>query len=360
MREQMDIWSTAPSRGRSPTPPTALCQPRLTPPAEGDSQLCNRQGHSRVQNLRVAPHPSVTTPAPHLLGRGRAEVGAPVRIEAAAFGDPRFELLGQLCGYNRHEALGRMACLWSLCTDRQEPSVDRVIVSACLGPAGPDAIVSAGLGEVQADGRVRVRGSARLDWLANKRAAAKEGGKARAGAARDNGGRYQPPTSQTPATDQPDASHRPARRQPQSALAPPDSSPLVLVPVLSLSPEEKDQRAQARTRPSRAPSGDHQTFVARFTELFQAKNLGKQPDWKAKEKHGMVKTLLAKEGGLAEALKRAENMFCAPPSWPPPPFELATLVKHWDRFAQPHAPGVKTGHYKHTGEETYAGGEVDL
>lgn len=111
-----------------------------------------------------------------------------------------------------------------------------------------------------------------------------------------------------------------------------------------------------RTRPRRPPSGDHQTFVARFDELYAAKNLGAKPSWGKKQGRN-VSELLKRPGGLAEALRRAENMFAAPPPWPPPPHDLATLVQHYDRFAQPHG---RAGHYKHTGEEQYAGGEVEL
>jgi hypothetical protein len=123
---------------------------------------------------------------------------------------------------------------------------------------------------------------------------------------------------------------------------------------------EPPARASSRPRPRREPSGDHQTFVARFTELFSAKNLGAPPSWDGKKPHGMVQTLLRKPGGLAEAMRRAENMFAAPPPWPPPPHDLGTLVQHYDRFARPHSNGTKVGHYQHTGDEEYAGGEVDL
>lgn len=114
-------------------------------------------------------------------------------------------------------------------------------------------------------------------------------------------------------------------------------------------------------RAARPPSGDRQTFIHRFTELFSAKSLGTAPDWKSGKAQGHVTTLLAKEGGVAEAIRRAENMFCAPPPFPKPPFDIGTLVLHWDKFVQPHAPnGATAGYYKHTGDEEYAGGDVDL
>lgn len=118
-------------------------------------------------------------------------------------------------------------------------------------------------------------------------------------------------------------------------------------------------KARRPSKPPAEPSGDHQTFIARFTELYAAKNLGSRPTWGAKQGK-QVKGLLALPGGIHEALRRAENMFAAPPPWPPPPHDLGTLVQHYDRFARPHSNGAKVGHYQHTGDEEYAGGDVDL
>ncbi len=74
-------------------------------------------------------------------------MAAPVRIEAGAFSDQRYELLGQLAGYSRFEALGRMAHLWSVCTELGCAVVSESRIKACLGLAGADAIVEAELGE---------------------------------------------------------------------------------------------------------------------------------------------------------------------------------------------------------------------
>lgn len=103
-------------------------------------------------------------------------MGAAVRIEANAFSDERFELLGELAGYNRHEALGRIARLWSYCTDKETAVVDATIVRAYLGPNGPDAIVGAGLADV-VEGGIKIRGSERIGWLKQKRENARKGGK---------------------------------------------------------------------------------------------------------------------------------------------------------------------------------------
>lgn len=104
-----------------------------------------------------------------------------------------------------------------------------------------------------------------------------------------------------------------------------------------------------------APSSDHPAFIARFTELYAEANAGAKPTWGARPGK-VVKELLAAHG-LAECVRRAENMFRAPPEWPPKPHDLAALSKHFDLFAQP----VKRagGYVNVTGKETYRDGIVE-
>lgn len=109
-------------------------------------------------------------------------------------------------------------------------------------------------------------------------------------------------------------------------------------------------------RHRKQPSGDHAGFIAAFDELYAKANAGARPTWDGKR--GKQVATLLKAHGLDECLKRATNMFQAPPEWPPPPHDLGTLVQHFDRFAQPHK--AAGGHFKVTGDEVYAGGEVDL
>ena len=63
-------------------------------------------------------------------------MAAPVRVEAEAFSDPRIQLLAELGGWSRYEALGRMTHLWSACTDRQDPEVPESIIKGSLGLRG--------------------------------------------------------------------------------------------------------------------------------------------------------------------------------------------------------------------------------
>lgn len=106
-------------------------------------------------------------------------MAASVRIEDEAFNDPRIELLGSLSGYNRFEALGRLAHLWRACTQRETYIIDDIWVISCLGDKGPEALVKAGLAERVADG-LRVKGTeGRIEWLKKLRTNSKKGGEAR-------------------------------------------------------------------------------------------------------------------------------------------------------------------------------------
>lgn len=108
------------------------------------------------------------------------------------------------------------------------------------------------------------------------------------------------------------------------------------------------------------PSGEHQRFIAEFSGLFAAANGGSPPTW-GKKQGGWVRDLL-KRAGFDEAIKRARNMFHAPPPWPAPPHDLGTLVAHFDKFAQPHsqARASPSRYQQVTGNETYPDGEVKL
>lgn len=116
-----------------------------------------------------------------------------VNLEDEAFSDQRIELLGQLCGYNRFEALGRMAHLWRICTQRSQYVVSPAIVAACLGAAGPEAIVTAELGEPVDDG-IRVKGTdGRIEWVQQHSSTKQAAGQKRAqNAPRDARGRLLP------------------------------------------------------------------------------------------------------------------------------------------------------------------------
>lgn len=138
--------------------------------------------------------------------------------------DVRFEVLGELAGYNRFEALGRMHALWSWCIDRglqDAPEhmdgyvVSEAVVRRFLGPNGVTAILADGcdefaLGSTE-DGMIYLRGTS--DYVADRRAravVASAGGAARAASSRDQGGRFVAVTTNVQPGRQPAPSSKPA------------------------------------------------------------------------------------------------------------------------------------------------------
>jgi hypothetical protein len=105
---------------------------------------------------------------------------ASVRVDDKARTDWRFAALGRLLGKDRRWALGAMIDVWSHCTQEQTYSVQAVALDFMADVDGfAEAMVKAELGEVQDDGAVRVRGTAgRIEWLGDRREAARRGGQA--------------------------------------------------------------------------------------------------------------------------------------------------------------------------------------
>ncbi len=123
-------------------------------------------------------------------------MAANVTIHHSAFSDRRIAYLGELAGYSTMEALGRLAALWSRCTELQTDRPGTPEIRACIGARGEQLLIECGLGEV-VDGDVRVRGcTGRTEWYGDVGPGAPRqaaGGKARAASAqRDAKGRLLP------------------------------------------------------------------------------------------------------------------------------------------------------------------------
>lgn len=110
-----------------------------------------------------------------------------VTIKAKAWTDPRFDLLAELAGYSRNEALIRMAQLWGQCTDDETHVLSEAAIRGRLGARGVDNIIEADLGE-RVEGGIRIKGTGAdtTDWLGNKRRAGSAGGKRRSSRAEAN------------------------------------------------------------------------------------------------------------------------------------------------------------------------------
>jgi hypothetical protein len=122
-------------------------------------------------------------------------MAASVTVHHSAFGSERIMRLAELAGYNVHEARGRMALLWSVCTELQTDGVlTAARVRACIGDQGDAHLVEAELAERLENGDIRVKGcTGRIEWFGDQQDGRSAGGKSRAaGAPRDAKGRLLP------------------------------------------------------------------------------------------------------------------------------------------------------------------------
>lgn len=128
-------------------------------------------------------------------------MAASVTIEHSAFSDRRIAYLGEHAGYSHMEALGRMATLWSRCTELLTDKPGTAEIEACIG-RDEALLLKSGLGELTPEG-VRVRGcQGRTEWYADIHERNRKGGEVRATtAARTQRGRFA--RSNSPADDQP-------------------------------------------------------------------------------------------------------------------------------------------------------------
>lgn len=244
--------------------------------------------------------------------------------------DERFEVLGGIAGYNRHEALGRLTSLWAWCRDRglqdaPEGSdgyvISEGVIVAFLGERGVNAILGGGVDDlalgVRVESGIYLRGTSEAVAALRKIArTASAGGKARAAAPRV-GGKFasascepagdQPATSQEPSGDQPETSREPAPTSvpPTSYLLPPDQnepSPDARAPARATGFADRRSKlshdawkrasaahhtlrtsgvdANARTYPGLPVGAGQSEIVARVLEL----TAGDQPDYEQAER----------------------------------------------------------------------------
>ncbi len=208
--------------------------------------------------------------------------------------DERFAVLGDLAGYNRYEAIGRMHALWSWCIDRglqDAPEeldgyvVSEAVVRRFLGVQGIEAVLGGGcddfaLGVRLDDGRIYLRGTSEYVAAARSRiATAKAGGDARARGPRDQAsGRYVVENTNTQLGPQPQSSWTPAVGQ----LTPASSSSSSSSPSPSPSGTETEQKknsaapsagGQPRSKPPKSTATDAELQSVRVVlEKLSAQN----------------------------------------------------------------------------------------
>lgn len=243
-----------------------------------------------------------------------------VRIEDDAFGDLRFDVLAAEAGLaDADHARGKMVRLWRQCTAENVHTLPEAVVISVLGERGVSALIVARLGEKTSHG-VRIKGTkGRIEWLATLR---KNGAK---------GGR-------------PKVSNPKTRRKPSGSD---DPNPLALVTALvtataQIPESELAPAGQAPTpKPHRQvapPPPGYAATIAAFHAAYEAQT-GRKPTWGAKQ-GAMVKRLLEAHGA-DEVQARIGRLFAgAIAAWCHPPYDLGTLVQHFDKLADVTAPPV--------------------
>lgn len=240
-----------------------------------------------------------------------------VRIEDDAFGDLRYERLARECGLaDADHARGKMARLWRQCTAEKRYSLAVEDVQAVLGDNAVTGLVASRLGEV-VNGGIRIKGTkGRIEWLEKLRKNGKFG---------KLGGRPTKVSKQNP-RGYPDGFRE---LTPPSPVSSPSPSPSpVSVPAQAETPEKGPVKPAQRPE-SKALAGQAETieaFDAAYRLAYSVK-----PTWGVKQV-GQIKGLIGKHGA-EEVQRRIRNLFASPPDWLQPPFDVGTLVQHFDKFA---------------------------
>lgn len=228
--------------------------------------------------------------------------------------DPRITVLAEALGWTRRETLGCLiADVWAICYDQETHLVSERIIDAAAGLEGfAKTMIECELATRDRSGKVLIKGAKeRIEYLDHKRRAGREGGLKSAE-------RRTKPPKQT-------SSISPSR--PQAAGNPPVPDPVpASAPDLVLAPPPAQKKA--------APSRDHVSpGYAETVELFYSRfqfAYGSKPSWGQKQ-GAQIKNLL-KSHGATEVQRRIAILFDSPPSWLKPPFDLGTLVQHFDKL----------------------------
>lgn len=106
-------------------------------------------------------------------------MAASVTVEATAFTDGRYAILGKLLPGGRAAAYGAMVLVWEYCTERQVYVVDGEMLDAITGFEGVGPLMKRARLCEEVEGGYRVCGTAgRIEWLLERRSASKKGGEA--------------------------------------------------------------------------------------------------------------------------------------------------------------------------------------
>jgi hypothetical protein len=291
-----------------------------------------------------------------------------VNVDERALTDPRIKRLAMRLGWSPFEALGRLVHVWAYLYDREGGALHPEEVDASADREGmASTMVLVGLAQETPDGLL-VAGRERAAWVADRRAAAVTGGKARAeGAQRDNGKFRKPATkSQRDAGD--GASVAPAKRQPNTSPPAPAPAPApedLHYPSGSGVEAPPAPLKLALQEPSPGGPSPFQRVRDAVLELYREATGGHEHPWGRKEQGQVAELLKMAKGDPEAVLLRAARLWRDTPAWmarggTPP--SLGTLVAKYADLA-PLVGGARTDslRYRDVGDfSNTPAGPVDL
>lgn len=270
---------------------------------------------------------------------------AAVTLADKFFVDGRFDALGLHLGVDPDAVRTRMARVWSWQTENYTADAptyvvpEAVLVGLLKSLDASRALVAAGLAEQRENG-FYIRGSeGQIEWLWRRRARASKGGVARAVAAAQASPKLDASSSQ--------AGRKLSRDGVQAELGE------GLRAASGIRDQGSDLRSEAspplkplgqgietaEPRPPRAaPTGPHAAVTAAFFAAFEQQT-GAKPTWGAKQ-GAMVKKLLDAHSA-EDVIARIERLFAGVLPWLSPPYDIGTLVQHFDKLAPIAPPRVR-------------------
>lgn len=180
-------------------------------------------------------------------------MAAPFRLDGWTFSSSAFDVLGDVAGYNAHEARGRWARAGAEATERQSYVFSEAAIRGLFGPRGVEALLAADLAERVDDepaGLRMLRMDGAIEWYEDIASKRRRAGQERArNAVRDERGRLV--RSSTPSTP---PAHAGVLDQQTASSTPASSSS----PVPDLVTDLPDSPAPARViaLPARRSIGD--------------------------------------------------------------------------------------------------------
>ncbi len=268
---------------------------------------------------------------------------ARMSIDDMALRDPRMKLLAKRLtaelgddisrwpDFARRYLLGTMLDVWSVPYDRANHIVEPSDVDEAALLEGFHAeLVAVGLARFDDAGLYVAGARERIEYLQKKKNSGANGGKESGRVRREN---VRARTNDEALSE----AQREARWNPPDSLSP--LAPLSPHPRATASseakpsPVAKPERVGSRKRaPNSDPVPGYRELIDHFHKRYVGA-YGKGPTWNSKT-GAQVKRIL-KAHTLAEAIRRCDVLFDAPPTWLSEPYDFGTYVQHFDKLVAP-------------------------